>query len=286
MGRSPSTQLRLGRINFLNVFPIYHPLEAGIVPHSFSIVSGAPSELNDLMSRGELDLSVVSSIEYARHYDRYYLLPDLSISCNGPVRSVLLLSRAPIDTLSGETVLVSTQSHTSVALLKVLFSKHLGIEARYLPGSASATLDKGEHPTALLTIGDEALRLRNDDRYPYQLDLGEAWHSWTGLPFVFATWVIQREAVERWNGRLEPAMEALFAAKRWGSSHLDHICKEAAGRGLLTFDQLCDYYQVLRFDLGAKEQKGLELFFKYLLQVGEIREMPPPEIYSPLAYVA
>lgn len=286
MGQQTQDQLRLGRIGYLNVLPIYHPLESGIVPHPFSIVSGTPAYLNRLMAEGDLDLSVVSSIEYARHPERYFILPDLSISCCGAVKSVLLLSRFPMGQLEGRTVLVSTQSHTSVALLKVLFSIHLGMHVLFKPGSCTEVLSSGEAPDAFLAIGDEALRLRDHGLYPYRWDLGEAWHAWTGLPFVFALWVIQRKAVERWNGALESAIETLAAAKFWGRSHLEEVCTLAVQRGLLNTRELHAYYEALGFDLNQGEKKGLELFFRYLLQVGEVREVPCLEIYSPLAYVA
>ena len=87
-----SPTLRMGRINFLNVLPIYHPLEAGIIPHDFELVSGPPALLNNMMAAGELHVSSCSCIEYARHPGQYYLVRDLSIGSNGPVMSVLLLS--------------------------------------------------------------------------------------------------------------------------------------------------------------------------------------------------
>lgn len=286
MGLSPHDQLRLGRIGYLNVLPIYYPLERGIITHPFAIVSGTPAFLNRLMAEGDLDVSVVSSIEYARHPERYFVLPDLSISCNGAVKSVLLLSRTPIDRLAGQTVLVSTQSHTSVALLKILFSVHLGMDVSFEPGSCTEALSAGNGPEAFLAIGDEALQLRHHEDYPYRLDLGEAWHRWTGLPFVFALWVIQRKAVERWNGSLEAAIETLSSAKSWGRGHLEIICHQAAQRGILNARELHDYYEALGFDLYDGEKQGLELFFQYLLQVGEVSEAPRLEVYSPLAHVA
>ncbi len=100
-------KLRLGRIDFLNVLPIYYPLEAGIIANPFAIVPGVPSELNELCANGALDISPVSSIEYARRAGLYYIVPDLSINSAGEVKSVLLLSRMPIERLSGKTVLAS-----------------------------------------------------------------------------------------------------------------------------------------------------------------------------------
>lgn len=280
MGPLSQEQLRLGRIGYLNVLPIYYPLESGIVSHNFEIVSGTPSFLNGLMARGDLDLSVVSSIEYARHPERYFILPDLSISCRGAVKSVLLLSRNPIDQLDGETILVSSQSHTSVALLKILLSLFLGKKAVFEPASCTEALERGKQPVAFLAIGDEALRLRHHPEYPYQWDLGQVWREWTGLPFVFALWVIQRRAVERWNGRLAPAIHSLSSAKRWGRTHLNEICLQAAGENILDIEELHAYYDCLGYNLDSDEQRGLELFYRCLHRIGEIGEVPGLEIYS------
>jgi chorismate dehydratase len=287
MGSSSNERLRLGRIGYLNVLPIYYPLEAGIITHPFTIISGVPAYLNRLMVQGELELSVVSSIEYARYPDRYVIVPDLSISCRGAVRSVLLLSRAPVDQLSGQTILASSQSHTSVALLRILLTTQLGIEFVFSHGSCTEALASGgEPPVAMLAIGDEALRLREHPLYPYRWDLGEVWHAWTGLPFVFALWVIQRAAFERWNGLLAEALETLSMAKEWGRSHLDEICWHALKEGILNLPQLQDYYQCLNYDLNGDEKLGMERFYQHLANRSEIRRAPALQIYSPLARVA
>jgi chorismate dehydratase len=286
MGSPSKERLRLGRIGYLNVLPIYYPLEAGIISHPFSIVSGVPAHLNRLMAEGELELSVVSSIEYARYPERYLILPDLSISCRGAVRSVLLLSQIPVNQLSGQTILVSSHSHTSVALLKILLTTRLGMGVTFRQGSCSQALTEGKPPTAMLTIGDEALRLRGHTLYPYQWDLGQAWHAWTGLPFVFALWVIQRQALEQSNGVLGEALESLSAAKEWGSSHLDEICCHALSEGILDTTQLQDYYQCLNYDLNSEEKLGMEHFFHHLAALSEISRIPPLQIYSPFAWVA
>ena len=285
MGRSDNRALRLGRIRFLNVLPLYYPLEAGIVPHEFSIVSGAPSQLNRLMAEGELDLGVVSSIEYARRPEQYFILPDFSISCRGAVMSVLLMSRVPVEELGGEMILAGTQSHTSVGLLKVLLKLKYGIEARIEPGNCTDALASDDPPKAFLVIGDEALRLRHHPLYPHRMDMGAAWEDWTGLPFVFAVWVARREAVEACDGRFDNALAVLAAAKKWGCANLDVICAEASRKGVLSIPELYDYYKRLYYDLNTEECAALERFYGCLAQIGELPEAPRLKIYSPPARV-
>ncbi len=286
MNQSSCERLRLGKIGFLNVLPIYYPLESGVINHPFGIVSGTPAHLNELMAKGDLDLSVVSSIEYARYPERYSILPDLSISCCGAVRSVLLFSQMPVSGLDGKTITVSNYSATSVFLLKILFSEHLGIKADFRSGSLEAASSGRTLPLAFLAIGDEALRLSARDVYPHRLDLGEAWHSWTGLPFVFALWVIQKKAAEKWNGSLGNIIKILVSAKDWGTTHIEHVCAVAAQKGVLGEDELKVYYRGLRFDLRQIEQKGLRLFYRFLRDMGEIPKVPELEILAPLARVA
>jgi chorismate dehydratase len=231
-------------------------------------------------------LSVVSSIEYARCHERYLIVPDLSISCRGAVRSVLLLSRTPVNQLSGQTILVSSHSHTSVALLRILLAARPGMEVTLREGSCTRALEEREPPIAMLVIGDEALRLREHTLYPYRLDLGEAWHAWTGLPFVFALWVVQRQALERWNGVLGEALESLAAAKEWGRTHLDEICQCALRENILDLAQLQDYYRCLNYDLGRDEKLGMERFYHQLSEISAIDRVPPLQTYSSLAWVA
>jgi chorismate dehydratase len=280
------SKLRLGRIDFLNVLPIYYPLEAGIIANPFAIVPGVPSELNELCANGALDISPVSSIEYARRAGLYYIVPDLSISSAGEVKSVLLLSRMPIDRLSGKTVLASSKSHTSVGLLKVLCRLRYGVDPLFETGTCSDYLSAYELPDACLVIGDEALRLGRSGIFPHVLDLGSAWFEWTGLPFVFAVWVIRKQSVTEKNGQLPGAIEALLSSKRWGCANIGRICEQAAETGLLEIPELEEYYRCLRFDLNERELSGLKMFYSLLFEAGELEGVPRLDTYMPLASVA
>jgi chorismate dehydratase len=279
-------KLRLGRIDFLNVLPVYYPLEAGIMPNPFEIVRGVPSRLNELAAGGSLDISPVSSIEYARRAGHYHIVPDLSINSAGEVKSVLLLSRMPVEQVSGKTVIASSQSHTSVGLFKVLCKLRYKVTPRFATGSCSEIIKGSELPEACLAIGDEALRLGRSGLFPHVLDLGAAWFDWTGLPFVFAVWVIRKETVAAKDARVQGGIEALLSSKRWGRANIGRICERAAESGLLSIPELEEYYRCLRFDLNGEERRGLELFYSYLFQAGELEQAPKLDIYTPLASVA
>ena len=116
--------LRIGRINYANLFPIFHALlEKAGDSSAYEFVEGVPSFLNRLLREGKVDISPSSSIEYLRRRDKYDILEGHSVSSFGPVGSILLFSRRPIETLNGLTVLTSAQSATSVALLDIILKK-------------------------------------------------------------------------------------------------------------------------------------------------------------------
>lgn len=273
-------KLRIGRIGYLNVLPIYYPLEHGLAGQNFTLVYGNPAELNTRMDAGELDVSSCSSIEYARHPEKYLLVPDIAIGSCGPVMSVLLVSQKPIGELSGESIVTTAQSHTSAALLRMLFRDYLHLDVTYTTGSVTNHIASGNAPVAALCIGDEALRLRSDSRYPYRLDLGEAWRQWTGLPFIFGVWIISREAVAKKAFTNDPA-QLFLQAKQWGAENMETILSVAAKKGYLSKKELREYFETgLVFDLGEKEQQGLRLFFRRLAEAGEIPAEPALEFYN------
>lgn len=264
----------LGKIGYLNVLPIYHPLETGVVENDFKIVSGPPSRLNEIMARGGLELSAASSIEYARRPQDYYLVPDLAIGSCGPVQSVLLLSRGPLERLEGKTVLVSAQTHTSAALLKILLHGHLRVNADFHTDDATSRLAGGQRPDAILAIGDEALELRRHPDYPHAMDLGESWRQWTGLPFIFGLWLVSRRAYKASPERLQNACKRLLRAKQWGQRHLGDMCNLAANSCSLDAPEMCSYFNGLVYDLGRREQQGLAAFFEQLAANGMIERAP------------
>ncbi|WP_243545591.1 menaquinone biosynthetic enzyme MqnA/MqnD family protein [Pseudodesulfovibrio tunisiensis] len=266
--------IRLGKIGYLNVLPIYHPLEQKLIDNDFEIVSGPPAALNRLMDNDELALSAASSIEYARHPEKYYLIPNLSIGSCGPVQSVLLLSRYPVEELGGKTILVSSQSHTSAALLKVLLSEHWRVDVEFRTGDATSMLESGKRPAAILAIGDEALNLRRHPDYPIRIDMGEAWRNLTGLPFIFGVWIVQRNKAESLGPVMLDACAKLIQAKVWGVQNMPKMCALAAASSILNPKEMCSYFGGLVYDLGPEEQKGLHLFYENLHKTGMIPAVP------------
>jgi chorismate dehydratase len=275
--------VRVGRIPYINCYPVYGAVDRGIVPLDAELVDGVPTALNRQMAAGTLDVSVISAVEYARDSTRYLLLPDLAITSDGPVRSVVLFSRRPASELQGRRVLVSRSSMTSVALLEMLFEQLWDARPAFIPSDAELTdvaRFGGEEHDARLVIGDAALhlwsRLRTPDAYGiepalsayrYAYDLGAEWKRWTGLPFVFAVWVAQRTTPV---AESLAAHASLIASRDWGVSHLDTLAVQAALATGVDRAQCLEYLSGLDYRLSYEHLAGLTEFFRRLVAAGKV----------------
>jgi chorismate dehydratase len=260
--------VRLGRIPWINAAPVYAAMDRGIVPAPDTVVSATAAELNDLLAAGELDLSVVSAVEYARDAAAYHLLPDLAISCDGAVHSVALFSRRPVTELDAATVLRTASSRTSHLLLELLCRHVWHVAPNFVTARAEANdlvaLESLPHD-AVLVIGDAALHLRASGIYPVFEDLGEAWKRWTGLPFVFAVWAARRD-VDRVAAL--GLHRRLLESRTWGVSHLDLIADEAALRTGIPRHTCRAYLGDLDYQLSYRHLAGLTEFFGRLAKDG------------------
>jgi chorismate dehydratase len=267
--------LRVGRIPYINCYPVYGGIDRGVVTLDAELVDGIPSRLNRLMARGALDISVISAVEYARDAARYLLLPDLAISCDGPVRSVMLFSRVPAASLSGRRVLVTRSSMTSVVLLELLFENVWEARPNFVPADAEiADLARGEQAEhdARLIIGDAALLLSSGAsdlarQYPYAYDLGAEWKRWTGLPFVFAVWVALRTTPVEHSLALHAQ---LIRSRDWGLANLPELADQASAATGVSRPAALEYLSGLDYGLRYEHLAGLTTFFGKLAASGRV----------------
>jgi chorismate dehydratase len=266
--------MRVGRIPYINCYPVYGAIDRGVVALEATLVDGTPSELNGRIARGDLDMSVVSAVEYARDSNRYVLLPDLAVSCDGPVRSVMLFSRHHAEDLGGRQVLVSRSSMTSAALLELLFENVWRCTPRFVPGDAELSdvrrFEREEHD-ARLVIGDAALLLgaatAGAPRYPHVYDLGAMWKEWTGLPFVFAVWVALRTTPVK---QALAVHAALIESRDWGLANLNELARQAATHTGVAYSKCLEYLTGLDYGLSYPHLAGLTTFFGRLVEQGKV----------------
>jgi chorismate dehydratase len=239
---------RIGGLSYLNTRPLVYGIEHLVTP-------GLPARMADLMRRGQFDAAIVPIAEVLTH-DQYDVLDGIAIASRGPVWSVFVAHRQPVDKL--RRIVLDPASRTSVWLVRVILKKAYGIELEYI---AKPTGAEGE---ATLVIGDQAIwyRLRNPD-VPV-LDLGDAWWKLTGLPFVFAVWALPRGA--------EPGAlgELLRKAKADGLAHLEEIVQDTT-EGTAEFRRRY-FTECVRYELGDAEKQGIRHFQQCLVEQGIIEK--------------
>lgn len=265
--------LSIGEIRYLNCTPIFSVLRKKFADPDYRFVCGTPAELNQRLRSAEIDICPSSSIEYARNPDDYLIVPELSIASVGAVKSVLLFSPLPLKDLDGAEIALTGESATSVALLKILLA------CRYSFTNSFRTATAAEQASMsccgpLLLIGDSALRAASNSGSRYVYDLGELWFEFTGLPFVFALWLLRRSAFEKQKAAFRLLAERLVTAKKHSIENFDEIAAVSAQNNWTNREFLINYWQTISYDFDENHQQGLQLFFRYAFECGIITHEP------------
>ena len=294
MSNRNKTFLKIGKIPYANLFPIFYMLQRECDCSGYEFIEGVPSTLNRLLRSGKIDISPSSSIEYLRCESQYTLVEGHSISSKGPIGSILLFSKKPIEELGGKTVHVSSQSETSVALLGIILRKFYKIECPLRPTDEPLdfVISKAD---AYLAIGDDALKAKkivtsNESQVTskakhsllvtrhsslfYIYDLGDLWYRNTGLPFVFALWIARKDCFSEKAELLKTFIRDLHKAKDLALQNLDKIARELKPLLLsrhavnITEEDLISFWKGISYDLTEEHKRGLELFRKYSAELG------------------
>jgi chorismate dehydratase len=255
-GSADLTPLRLGRVAFINTYPVEWALSRHLPEGEAVEIAGVPTALNRMLRAGEIDVANCSSIEYASAPEQYVLLPSLCVGSDGAVDSVQLITDLPLDRV--RSIAATSQSATSATLVRVLLP-----EATLVAEDASAD--------ARLLIGDEALRSALEDPTRHH-DLGELWRERTGRPMVFAVWAARAEIASE---RLAAVDRALRAAVVEASENARQVALDAAERFGFPAGFLARYFDRLRYRFGPRERAGLEQFYAMAAEIGVIEHAPP-----------
>ncbi|MEL6330842.1 MAG: menaquinone biosynthesis protein [Planctomycetota bacterium] len=255
-------EARIATVAYLNTLPLIEGLDetAGI-----TLERVVPSRVVDRLTEGGDDIGLVSAIDLCRA--GLVPLPVGMIGCEGPTMTVRLFSRVPLAEV--EVLHADTDSHTSVALAQVLLDRLHGARPevrdfdpreRAAEGAATAGDPEESWPESVLLIGDKVVVGSPPAvRYPHQLDLGEAWHGLTALPFVYAIWacVAGREDDEA----VRSAAVLLDRQRRRNAMRIDWIVSQRAPRMGWPGDLARQYVgDLLRYEVGPREREGLEAF--------------------------
>ena len=254
--------LKIGKIPYSNLFPIYYYLENECRCPEFLFIEGVPSQLNRMLRDGEIDVSPSSSIEYLRHKDMYSIIPWTSISAAGAVGSIFLFSDSPIESLDNKKIAVSSHSETSVVLLQIIMKEFLSLDCSYETVDIGSVNENLKDHSATLLIGDEAMKeAKTFEGNIY--DLGGLWHKHTGLPFVFALWITRKDSLAEKKELIKKLSEDLIRAKDFSSRNLHLLAEKAPQKEWLTEEELVSYWNGISYDFTDEHLEGLMLFEKY-----------------------
>ncbi len=254
--------VRVGSVSYLNAKPLIYGLEEA---KDVELLLDVPSRLLAGLKRAEYDVALLPVIDYQRLADARLILGS-GIACDGPTLTVRIFSRRPIEAI--ESLACDTDSHTSVALARVILAEHFRIEPQFVDWSLGQTSAE-----TMLMIGDKVIT-HEPAGYPYQLDLGEAWKRMTGLPFVFAAWIAR--------GGVDPGQlpQRLEEAKQEGMDHLDDIVeRHAITRGWPPDIARRYMTEFLKYDVTPRHLEAIELFHRLAHVHGMIPAVRPVRLY-------
>ena len=268
----------LGDINFINCLPLHYGLVHGGYGSSVNVHPDIPAELNRLVVAGKLDVSPVSSIIYAQHSEKLLVLPDVSISADGALQSILLVSKYPINELKQARIALTAQSATSHGLLKIIMYHAYQANPEYFISPLS--LDEGvlDNAQAVLFIGDNALHAYHHRRPGfYYYDLGAEWHNMTGLGMVYAVWVVNRQFATHHADLVKMVHRQVTGAFTYGLSNLPAAVDTIVNKSSFNTQQLINYINLLNYEFTPAHKQALLTYYQLAHVMGLIQGIPEIE---------
>jgi chorismate dehydratase len=244
-------KIRIGAVSYLNTKPLLYGIKRSEIIGAIDLIEAYPSKIAQMLLDDVIDIGLVP-VAVLNNLDNYFLISDYCIGAVNDVASVSLFCNSSIDKI--ETVLLDYQSRTSVALTKVLLKHYWKKEVKFVEASENY-INEINGTTAGIIIGDRALEHRNGFEFNY--DLATNWKNFTGLPFVFATWVANKPIDEAF-------IKDFNAANKLGLDNIDEVVKEI---DFTVYDIKKYYTENISYNFDDDKKKALELFLKYLKEV-------------------
>ena len=263
--------MQIGCVAYLNSKPLIEGLEGLADP---VVRLEVPSALLDGLEKGEVDIALCPVIDYFRSTQSLVIVPVGCIASDGPTHTVRLFSRTPVESI--RQVHADTDSHTSVALLRVALNRLHGIDPAIVPFDARQEISvESESPEAMLLIGDKVVNnAPSAETYPYELDLGEAWKGLTGLPFVFAVWMAKRQTD---LGDLPAQLDEL---REKNAKQINAIADRHAPLHGWDNEQARAYLgKILSYRVGDEHLQAIARFAEYATELGLTAGARPIELW-------
>jgi len=266
-----SDPLRVGRIAYTNVAPVYTAFDTGAISVEARFVTGVPSVLNAKLDHAELDAGPVSAAYYLRHADRYTLIPTVCIAARDEVLSVALVSSLPPGLLANKPIAVTRDSSSGLALLNLLLRRRYGIDPIFEPVDYPLAVARAGRPTLL--IGDCALDARQIFAPSHIYDLAQLWNDWTDASMVFAVWVARASVAAARPDEVAALGDAFARSVEWSGSHMDEVIAAAQRVAPRDTALYTKYFSKLAYAFDAEARAGLarfasELGYSEALHVG------------------
>jgi chorismate dehydratase len=242
-------KIKIGAVNYLNTKPLLYGIRNHEVINHIDLIEDYPSRIADMIIRGEADIGLIP-VATLPLLNNWRIIGNYGIACNGPVASVCLFSDVPISEI--KEVYLDYQSRTSVMLLKILMQEYWNQEVKFIPAGSEEFLNKIKGTTAGLVIGDRALEQRKNSKFIY--DLGEAWKEHTGLPFVFAAWISNKEIDPKFVSMFDDANKLGVENKKYVYRYIQYP----------HYDLRHYFEKNISYFLDEQKKEGLQLFLEKL----------------------
>ena len=274
--------LRISAISFLNTAPLMWDFEHGTAAANFEVEYTIPSQCAAALAANRADIGIIPAVTYAE-IPGLVILPNIAIASKDRVRSILLVSKKPIEDV--HTVATDTSSRTSVVLTQILFTKFFGGHREFTPHPPDLKEMLKQHDAALL-IGDSALQISIRDSQYHLYDLGHDWRRLTDKPFVFAFWAVRLDALHRQPEGMN--LTAIFQQSRDHGllpENIQTLAVEWAPKLGITEAEVTTYLtENIHYFLDRENHAGLQLFLSYAHEVGLIPAVPELRFLGPVAF--
>jgi len=241
-------KIRVGAVSYLNTKPLVFGFDQGMMKEEIELMYDYPSRIASMLLNDEIDLGLVP-VAIIPEMEQWHIVSDYCIGSDGEVASVCLFSEVPLENVTN--ILLDYQSKTSVALARILLREYWNIGTEL-----TDTREDFRHlisgTTAGLVIGDRALEQRKSS--PYVYDLGEAWKAHTGLPFIFAAWISNKQLPSDF-------IHSFNKVNKFGLANIEEVVRE---NPYPDFDLRKYYSRYIKYNLDASKKLGMELFLKKL----------------------
>lgn len=268
---------RVGHINFINCLPLTYSFLQKKEDDTFTLTRDVPSALNQKIRTDQLDISPVSAIVYARNSEKLMLLPNLSISIEGAIRSLIIESKRPIEELDDAHIGLAAKSENTHCVLKIILEKGYGLKPRYTIDTIRPN-EVGDYDATLL-IGDDALyTYHHKQEGYYYYDVGSEWRKMTGLPLVCAVWTVRSQYFEENPQVVSKIAHRLVKGFEYGLKHKETAIATLNDEEIFTDQQISDYLDLLNWSFSPRHQQALEYMYQMAYELDLIPSVPKIKI--------